>query len=295
MPIHIVTDSTADIDPARALELGITVVPLFVVFGNESLRDYIDISRRQFFERLDKDPVLPTTSQPSAAMFREAFLQAAERGEDVLCISISSVLSGTINAARAAAENIAGIRIELFDSLNAAGGLQFFVEDAARMAAEGATMDELLSYLGTMRERTPLYATLPDLSHVQRTGRIGRAAAVLGGLMKIVPILTLDAGAVVSRSQVRTFKRALETMAELACAEDRGAKKMRIRVIHTQAPELAEQMRERIIERCAGRDITVDVVEAGPVIAVHAGAGAIGVVVTDGYPGRSATAAALQK
>ena len=287
MPIHIVTDSTADIDPALALELGVTVVPLFVVFGNESLRDYIDISRQQFFERLEKDPILPTTSQPSAAMFRETFLQAAERGEDIICISISSVLSGTINAARAAAENIEGVRIELFDSLNAAGGLRFFVEDAVRMAAEGASVDEILAHLTEMRDRTPLYATFPDLSHVQRTGRIGRAAAVLGGLMKIVPILTLDAGAVVSRTQVRTFKRAQETMVDLACADDRGGAAMRFRVIHTQSPDIAERMREQIVERCSGRDVSVDVVEAGPVLAVHAGTGAIGVVLTDAYPAGS--------
>ena len=286
MPIHVVTDSTADIDPARAAELGVTVVPLFVVFGNESLRDYIDISRPQFFERLGHDPILPTTSQPSAAMFEEAFAPAAARGEDILCITISSVLSGTINAARAAAERIAGVRVELFDSMNAAGGLQFFVEDAARMASAGASMEDILRHLTTMRERTPLYATLPDLSHVQRTGRIGRAAAVLGGLMKIVPILTLEAGAVVSRSQVRTFKRAQETMVDLICSDEKGSAPVRFRVIHTQAPELATQMRDRIVERNSGREISIDIVEAGPVIAVHAGAGAIGVVATDAFSDR---------
>jgi len=289
MPIHIVTDSTADIDPARAAELGVTVVPLFVVFGNESLRDYIDISRPQFFERLGHDAVLPTTSQPSAAMFQEAFAEAAARGEDILCISISSVLSGTINAARAAAERIDGVRIELFDSLNAAGGLQFFVEDAARMAAAGASMEDILTHLAAMRERTPLFATLPDLSHVQRTGRIGRAAAVLGGLMKIVPILTLDAGAVVSRSQVRTFKRAQEAMVDLICAGENDHVPARFRVIHTQALELAIKIRDRIVERCSGREIAIDIVEAGPVIAVHAGAGAIGVVATDAFVDRFAT------
>ncbi len=286
MSIHVVTDSTADIDPARAAELGVTVVPLFVVFGNESLRDYIDISRPQFFDRLEHDPILPTTSQPSAAMFEEAFAPIAARGEDIVCITISSVLSGTINAARAGAERIEGARVELFDSMNAAGGLQFFVEDAARMAADGASMEDILAHLTAMRDRTPLYATLPDLSHVQRTGRIGRAAAVLGGLMKIVPILTLEAGAVVSRSQVRTFKRARETMVDLICSDEKGPAPARFRVIHTQAPELATQMRDRIVERNSGREISIDIVEAGPVIAVHAGAGAIGVVATDAFVDR---------
>ncbi len=286
MSIHVVTDSTADIDPARAAELGVTVVPLFVVFGNESLRDYIDISRPQFFDRLEHDPILPTTSQPSAAMFEEAFAPIAARGEDIVCITISSVLSGTINAARAGAERIEGARVELFDSMNAAGGLQFFVEDAARMAADGASMEDILAHLTAMRDRTPLYATLPDLSHVQRTGRIGRAAAVLGGLMKIVPILTLEAGAVVSRSQVRTFKRARETMVDLICSDEKGPAPARFRVIHTQAPELATQMHDRIVERNSGREISIDIVEAGPVIAVHAGAGAIGVVATDAFVDR---------
>jgi len=280
MSLTIVTDSTSDIHPERGVELGVTVVPLFVVFGDESLRDYIDIGRPEFYDRLRNGKILPTTSQPSAAMFEAAFQPAAQRGDDVLCITISSVLSGTINAARAAAKSFPNTRIELFDSLNAAGGLQYFVEDAAAMASAGASLDEILARLEVLREKTCLFASLPDLSHLQRTGRIGRAQAVVGGIMKILPILSLDAGAVVSHAQVRTFKRAQERILDLACEAAAARAPARLRVMHTQEPQLAEDIYERLLARLGDAPAAADILEAGPVIASHAGPGAIGVFVT---------------
>ena len=104
MSIVVVTDSTSDIEPQRAAELGITIVPLFVVFGDRSYRDNIDLSRRQFFEMLGSEKTLPTTSQPTAQMFEEAFRPLVQAGHDLLCLTISSHLSGTINAAQTAAQ-----------------------------------------------------------------------------------------------------------------------------------------------------------------------------------------------
>ena len=122
MSIRIVTDSTSDIEPVRAEEMGLTVVPLFVVFGDRSYRDHIDLTRPQFFEKLKTEKTLPITSQPTAQMFEDAFRPLAEAGDEILCITISSHLSGTINAARAAAQHFPSARIEIYDSETAAGG-----------------------------------------------------------------------------------------------------------------------------------------------------------------------------
>lgn len=277
--IAIVTDSTSDISPERAKALGVTVVPLFVVFGDRSFRDYIDLSRPQFYEKLAHEKALPTTSQPTAQMFEDAFRPIVERGDEVLCITISSFLSGTINAARAAAQSVGG-RIEIYDSQSAAGGLGMMVMRAVELAASGASREDILHALDCERETQRLYACIPDLSHLQRTGRIGRAKQVLGTLMKIVPVLALKDGQVAAEAQVRTFARAQETMLDLSMRAVDDVAKARFLVMHTNAPHLAEQALAKLRDRFDGKEpCMLEILEAGPVIATHAGAGAVGIFV----------------
>ena len=280
MGIAIVTDSTSDISPERAAELGVTVVPLFVLFGDRGYRDNIDLSRRQFFQMLASEKDLPTTSQPTAQMFEDAFRPLVDRGDEILCITISSYLSGTINAARAAAQAMPGAQIEIYDSQSAAGGLGMMVMRAAELAAAGETRDEILRALDRERATQRLYACIPDLSHIQRTGRIGKAQQVLGTLMKIVPVLSLKEGQVAAEAQVRTFSRAQETMLDLAMKAVTDVSAARFLVMHTNAPELAERAMVKLKERLGGaQPRLLEILEAGPVIATHAGAGAVGIFV----------------
>jgi DegV family protein with EDD domain len=280
LSIAIVTDSTSDVEPQRAAQLGITVVPLFVIFGDRSYRDYVDLSRPQFFQMLASEKNLPTTSQPTAQMFEEAFRPLVESGHDILCITISSHLSGTINAAQTAARSFPGARIEVYDSQSAAGGLGMMVLRAQELIADGASWSDLFATLDRERETQRLYACIPDLSHLQRTGRIGRAQAVLGTLMKIVPVLKLKDGVVEAEAQVRTFTRAQSTMLDLAMAAAPDPSRARFLVMHTNAIHLAQgalsQLRERLGD---ARPRMLDILEAGPVIATHAGAGAVGIFV----------------
>ena len=278
MPVAIVTDSTSDIEPHRAAELGITVVPLFVIWGERSYRDYIDLSRREFYEMLAREPELPKTSQPSPQMFEEAFEPQIRGGNDVLCIAISSKLSGTINAARIAAGRFSGARIEIFDSQSVAGGLGMQARLANDLAKQGADMETILNALTRERKAQRLYACIPDLSHVVRTGRIGKARAALGTLMKIVPVITLHDGEVAAEAQVRTLARAEETMLDLAMANVSDVAQARFLVMHTNAPALAGSVRARLESRFAGvRPKMLETLEAGPVIATHGGPGAVGV------------------
>ncbi len=252
-------------------------MPLFVTFGSSSYRDNIDLSRAEFYARLRKGRDLPSTSQPSPEMFEEAF--ASQPEEEILCITISSHLSGTINSARTAAGRLERKHVEVFDSRSASGGLGLLVLQAAKLAGEGATMQTLLSELERRRSAQRLFACIPDLSHLQRTGRIGRAQAALGTLMRIVPVLGLDDGQVVAREQVRTFSRAQETMLDLAL-EGLDAARARFIIMHTNAPELAAANTERLMRRLNGvRPQLLETWEAGPVIATHGGPGAVGICV----------------
>lgn len=283
MAVAIVTDSTSDIEPAKAAELGISVVPLFVLFGERGYKDYVELSRGEFYHKLQNEPVLPITSQPTAAMYEEAFKPLAEAGNDILCIAISSHLSGTMNSALAGAERFPDARITIYDSESVAGGLGMMVLRARELAAGGASVRDIVAELDRWRVTQRLYACIPDLSHLQRTGRIGKARAVLGSLMKIVPVLALKDGQVAAEAQVRTFARAQETMLDLLVAVAPNPASARFLVVHTNAPHLAEAAMTKLRQRLNGvQPRTLEIWEAGPVIATHAGAGAVGAFVAQG-------------
>jgi DegV family protein with EDD domain len=283
LAVSIVTDSTSDIEPAKAEQLGITVVPLFVLFGERSYKDYVELSRSEFYRKLQTESVLPITSQPTAAMYEEAFKPLVEAGDDILCLAISSHLSGTMNAARAGAERFPNAKITIYDSESVASGLGMMVLHARDLAAGGAIVPEIVAELDAWRATQRLYACIPDLSHLQRTGRIGKARAVLGTLMKIVPVLALKDGQVGAEVQVRTFARAQETMLDLIVAAAPQPAEARFVVVHTNAPHLAEAAMTKLRERLRGvLPRTLEIWEAGPVIATHAGAGAVGAFAAQG-------------
>jgi DegV family protein with EDD domain len=278
LAIAIVTDSTSDIEPARAAQLGIDVVPLFVVWGDKSYRDYIDLSRSEFYQKLATEPVLPTTSQPTAQMFEEAFRPHVEAGREIVCIVLSSKLSGTINAAQSASQQFPGASVTIVDSLSVAGGLGMQVLHAQELAKAGASVNDIVAALEREKQTQRLYACIPDLSHVVRTGRIGKARAAIGTLMKIVPVISLRDGEVVAEAQVRTMNRAQETMIDLALKNVTDVANGRFLVMHTNAPELAANILARVRERLNGViPRLLGVLEAGPVIATHGGPGAVGV------------------
>ncbi len=278
MGIAVVTDSTSDIEPARARALGIDVVPLFVVFDRTEYRDYVDLSRAQFYQKLAEEPHLPTTSQPSGAMFEDAFRPHVQAGDAVVCLVISAKLSGTINAARSAAEQFPGARIAIVDSESVAGGLGMQALLAQELASAGAALPEILAAIEREKHSQRLYACIPDLSYAVRSGRIGKARAAIGTLMKIVPVISLHDGEVVAEAQVRTMARAQETMLERSLSHITDASAARFLVMHTNAPALAADILARLRDRLGGvSPKMLDILETGPVIASHGGPGAVGI------------------
>ena len=283
MNVAIVTDSTADILETNAAALGVTVVPLFVNFGDVRYRDTIDLSRADFYYKLAHEEALPTTSQPTSALFEDAFRPHVEARRPVVCITISGVLSGTVNAAQAAAAQSPGADITIVDSETVAAGLALQVTRAAELAASGASVETILRALALDRETQSGYATLPDLTHAVRTGRVSRTQAFIGSLVKIVPVLRFDRGKIVEEARVRTFARGQDAMIDAAVKHlGERAAGARIGVVHANAEPLAITIAAALRRKLPAEPASLVVYEVGPVIATHAGAGAVGVFVAAG-------------
>jgi DegV family protein with EDD domain len=274
----IVTDSTS-VETADAERFEIDMVPLMVNFGDRHYRDRIDLSRAEFYRMFTQ--TLPTTSQPSSTMFEQVFAPHVAAGRPVICVTISQAYSGTVQAAQAAARQFPRAEIHIIDSGTIAGGVALQVIRAAELAWDGADAATVLAALARDRERQRGYATIPDLSHVVRTGRVSRAQAFIGSLVKIVPVLRIGTK-VEEEARVRTFARAQEAMVSAVVRDAGPAAGARIAVVHANAPDAAAALAERIRERLAAPPAFVAIYEAGPVIAAHTGPGTVGVFLVPG-------------
>jgi DegV family protein with EDD domain len=280
--VAIVTDSTADLDAADSATRGITIVPLFVNFGNARFRDRIDLSLDEFYRKLASLNVLPTTSQPTPAMFEDAFRPHVEAGRAIVCVSIMSSLSGTINAANTAAQAFPGAEIHVVDSETAAGGQALQAQHAAEIARAGGDAQAILAALARDREVERGFATIPDLSHAVRTGRVSRAQAFIGSLVKIVPVLRIERGKIEEHARVRTFARAIDTMVDASADLANQADGARICVIHSHAASIADDVVGKLRAKLTKAPHSFERIEAGPVIGTHAGQGAVGIFVIPG-------------
>jgi DegV family protein with EDD domain len=277
--VAVITDSTSEVDPAMQERYGIGVVPLFVNFGERRYRDTVDLTHDAFYDKLRDEVALPTTSQPTAAMFEDAFRPHVEAGRTVVCLTIMSLLSGTVNAATAAARQFPAGAVRVVDSGTVSGGLALQAMHAAELARAGGGAEDILAALARDRAGEHGYATLPDLTHAVRTGRLSRAQAFIGSLVKIVPVLRIDGGRVEEEARVRTFARAQETMIAAAARDANAADGARVCVIHTRAHALASDLAQRLRAKIITDLHSFEVFEAGPVIGTHAGPGAVGIFV----------------
>jgi len=264
----VVTDSTADIALEIALEHGITVVPLTVTFGDESFRDGT-LTQQQFFDRMNAAPVLPTTSQPAPGAFVEAYSRALETADRVVSVHISSLLSGTVESARTAAEQFDG-RVLVFDSRNLSWGLAWQVLDAAQAASEGLTPETALIRLEKLRDRVKLIVGLDSLDNLSRGGRIGKVSAFLGSMLDLKVTLTVDAnGAFQPLARSRGEKAALKHTVEWVGKQLGDAASAKVAVGHALTAERAHQLADSIRERYNVTELVI--YEAGAVVATHTG------------------------
>ena len=221
MVVRIVTDSTADLPQEVAGELGITVVPLTVFFGDEAYLDGVELDNATFYEKLAASKDLPRTSQPAPAAFQEAYQRLIDEGADaILSIHLSSKLSGTYQSACTARDSLSAntrkVPIEIIDSLSISVGMNYAIQQAASMAREGKSLEEIKARVADTLARSKILAVLDTLEYVRRGGRIGGASAMLGNMLSFKPIVSLKDGEVVPVERPRTRAKAYARIAQLA-------------------------------------------------------------------------------
>jgi DegV family protein with EDD domain len=274
--VAIVTDSTAYIPNHLLREYNITVTPQIVIWGEETFRDGIDILPDEFYKRLEKAKIMPTTSQVSIVAMKSAFEGLVEQGYDVLGIFLSSKLSGTMQSAQQALEmlpKIAG-KIAIIDSHSTSMAMGFHVLTAARAAQAGETLPKCRKLAEKAREHTGVYFVVDTLEFLRRGGRIGGAQAMLGSALNIKPLLELREGRIESVEKVRTKSKAIDRMIELVVERVAGRTPVRLATLHANAEAEAKSA----LEAAAAQLNPVEEILASvsPAIGTHAGPGTVG-------------------
>jgi len=270
--VAIVTDSTADLPPQLAASRSITVVPLTLNFDGKALLDGVDIRPDEFYRRLPSVATHPTTSQPSAGRFAEAYSALLADHDAVVSIHISEKLSGTFESARQGAAMTDAERVRVVDSENVSMSLGLLALTASSLAASGADAETIEAKMLDMRQLVQTYFSVATLEFLRRGGRIGRASAFLGSVLQVKPVLCIRDGLVTPLERVRTFERARNRIVELTREVDRGHGVCVI-VGHADAEADADRI-GRELEPIAE---TLMIQPLGPVVGAHAGPGVVGV------------------
>ncbi|PLS78550.1 MAG: DegV family protein [Chloroflexi bacterium] len=271
MSVAVVVDSTADIPQAMRDEYAISVVPLSIIFGNETFQDGVDMTSDQFYQRLTESNVHPSSSQPSPGAFAEVYERLAQNHAGIISIHISGKLSGTVRSAAQAQELVPNIPIRVIDSGSVSMGFGFLGLEAAKLARAGHTLDDIATQIERMVPNIRLWAVLDTLKYLERGGRIGRTRAFLGTLLNVKPMIQIKEE-VLPAEQVRTHKKAIARMVDLASAEGPYE---HLAVLHSAAEPLATELANQL-GSLHPRDQIVTAQLTG-VIGVHGGPGVLGV------------------
>ena len=272
--VRVVSDSTANLPQELVAAHHIDVVPLQVLFGNDAYADGVDLNEEQFYRLLKESKALPRTSQPSAGEFAEVYRRLARDGHSIISIHISGKLSGTVASAEAACGMVPEANVTVIDTLSASMGHGLLVLRAARAAQEGRSHEEIVDLVRLLAPRVRVFFVVDTLEYLQRGGRIGGAAALLGSVLSLKPILAIREGRVEAIERVRTKPKAIDRLIALLSEEIPDGATLQAAVLHGRAPEDAAALAGRIAERFKPRELITT--EVGPVIATHAGPGVVG-------------------
>ena len=276
--MKIVTDCAADMSEDELKELGITQAPLYIQFPEGEVSS-TDITADAFYDRLEAmQPNTPTTAMPSSGLFAELYKKIALLDREILSLHISSGLSGTINAARGAAEQIKQLaEVNFWDTLTLSGGERFQVIAAALAARAGWTRNAIQERLASIRSKTEVIYTLDTLDYLVRGGRIGRVKAMAGALLHLKPIIRVDTdGKYTSVSSARTIGKSMTAMADYL-HNKYAASPMWVTVLHGRFAEKASELSEELKGRL--NIAKLEVMRISPVLGVHTGPGIVGAAV----------------
>lgn len=270
----IVLDSVSDYPEAGKRFPNMRVVPLYVYFGETAYRDYVDITAREFYERLRTAPELPTTSQPSPQDFLAAYeeLSAYER---IYTLSVSSKVSGTFQSAGLAAQELGGDKVRVVDTETASLGIAMLSHAIQRRLARGTTDEEIDALVERFRAKPGVLFTVETLEYLQRGGRIGRAAALAGSLLHVRPIMSVAEGVVVPVGRVRGRQKVLDEFGRRFEAHTTEGTGLHVAIAHADAEEWVGTLSELVWRLRPNADIEFSA-GLGAVVGTHAGPGAVG-------------------
>lgn len=271
----VVLDSTADFPDAPERFPNFRVVPLYVRFGDESLKDYVEIDPHRFYQRLTTATELPTTSQPTPADFLAVYEELAPTYEHILSLQLSSTLSGTFASAQSAADVLGGGKVRVIDSRTVSASLALLAIGVQRRLERGTTDDEIDAFVGEYGRSHHLLFTVNTLEYLAKGGRIGKAAAFAGNLLNVKPILTIRDGEVVPLKRVRGSQKAFQEFKSLFESTTTDSPQLKVGIAHAAAPERMEALRKMVRDVRPMAEIEM-ATTLGAVVGTHAGPGTVG-------------------
>jgi len=275
MRTAIVTDSTAYIPKEMREQLNIHMVPLSVVFESETYREEIDITAEEFFKEIKNTDKLPTTSMPPIGLFVEKFEELAKDYDAVICIHLSSGISGTFQGSVTSGEMVDNIKVYNFDSELACRVEGFYVLEAAKMAQEGVEPEVIMARLNEIKKSVRAYFMVDDLTNLQRGGRLSSAQAILGSLLQVKPVLHFQDKVIEPFEKIRTRKKAINRIVELFEEDASSGEPMECVIIEANGDEKALELKKQLEAKFP--NVNFDTSYFGPVIGTHLGEGAIGI------------------
>ena len=271
----IVLDSTADFPDAPERYPNFRVVPLYVLFGAESFKDYVEMPPERFYERLQSSPVLPTTSQPTPGDFLAVYEELAPQYERILVLTLSSTLSGTFGSAQAAAGMLGGDKVRVIDTRTVSAALTLLAIGVQHRLEHGTTEEEIDEFVARFRREHHLLFTVNTLEYLAKGGRIGRAAAFAGNLLNVKPILALRDGEVIPLKRVRGNHKAFAEFRDQFVATSTDSPSLKVGIAHAAAPERLAALRELVEHERPHAQVEI-ATTLGAVVGTHAGPGTVG-------------------
>lgn len=274
--VAIVVDSTAYIPDELVKKYNLHVIPLIVNWAGESLYDGVDITPDQFYARLSQSKEMPSTSQPSAGEFLEVFQKLTETADSIVCLTISSELSGTYASATAARDMMEDFPIAIVDSRSTSMGLGFMTLAVARAVEAGADWEEAADVARGMIDRMHVIFVVDTLEFLHRGGRIGGAQRFIGSVLSVKPILHLDDGRIQPLASVRTKRKAVKHLMDVVQSELNGKSGAHVAIVNAAAPDEAQSIGAELQDMLNPDELLY--VELSPVIGTHVGPKAVGAI-----------------